>query len=483
MPIQMRSLLVIFVILLAGASFQARVGAQAGNPSAPDIRGIYLYSLNTVVDKFPANSPQVTHALSEPGVDGFTLVENWSSVEPERGVFEWDKLPDGQQGHFDQWVHAAVSAGRKINLAIRAGQDTPCWMFDLASQPCGPGYLGSYAGAREFTFVAASHQGQTQHPCEVVSMAAPWDPVFLREWDAMLAGVAAHLRAIGAYGSVALVRQTGVNRTTDEFRLPEEILPQPCTDANGIVHQNTNAISTWLAAGYRPWLLFLAWDAIDASFQRNFPGKTFNVPIIPIDTGRGQYPFPEIDARGCVYTAIVPKSSWTVPPAIPANTCTNNADLDTAKSQLKTVLSSFLWLSDVNAFGRLVVEFENLDTAEPASPTVVEASDELHSMMGFMTNNFVAAASSNDPDNDPGNNVGAACSGGFVQPVACGSDAEYLSLLEIGIYPCRNAPSDAFCRSATVQSAFIEVFAPDVVQFPSAICQAHNELLTTPQSP
>jgi len=95
----------------------------------------------------------------------------------------------------------------------------------------------------------------------------------------------------------------------------------------------------------------------------------------------------------------------------------------------------------------------------------------------------VAAASNNDPDNDPGNNVGAACSGGFVQPVACGSDAEYLSLLEIGIYPCRNAPSDTFCRSATVQSAFIEVFAPDVVQFPSAICQAHNELLTTPQSP
>jgi hypothetical protein len=183
----MRSLLVIFVILLAGASFHARVSAQAGNPPAPDIRGIYLYSLNTVVDKLPANSPQVTHALSEPGVDGFTLVENWSSVEPERGVFEWDKLPDGQQGHFDQWVRTAVSAGRKINLAIRAGQDTPCWMFDLASQPCGSGYLGSYAGAREFTFVAASHQGQTQHPCEVVSMAVPWDPVFLREWDAMLA--------------------------------------------------------------------------------------------------------------------------------------------------------------------------------------------------------------------------------------------------------------------------------------------------------
>jgi hypothetical protein len=472
MPIHTRSLLVIFVILLAGVSFQARVGAQAAAPAGPDIRGIYLYSLNTVVDKFPGNSPQVISALSQPGVDGFTLVENWSQVEPQRGVFEWDNMPNGD-GHFDQWVKAAVMAGRKINLAIRAGQDTPCWMFDLASQPCGPGYIGSYAGARELTFVAASHQGQTQHPCDVVQIAAPWDPIFLREWDAMLAGVAAHLRAKGAYGSVALVRQTGVNRTTDEFRLPEEILPQPCTDANQVVHQNTNAIATWLSAGYRPWLLFLAWDAIDASFERNFPGKTFNVPIIPIDTGHGQYPFPEIDARGCVYTAIVPKSSWSVPPAIPPNTCTNNADLATANSQLNAALFSVLWLSDLNAAGRFVVEFENLDNAEPASPTVVQASDELHAGMAFMTNNFMAAV----VDTDPTNNVGAACSGGFVTPNPCATDDEYQSLLEIGIYPCRNAPTDMFCGPNTPRATFIEVFAPDVVKFPVAIGHAHDELV------
>ena len=473
MRTDMRSILVILVILLAGSSFQARVGAQAGIPAAPDIRGIYLYSLNTVVDKFPGNAPQVTQALSDHGVDGFTLVENWSQIEPQRGVFEWDNIPDGQ-GHFDQWVHAAVMAGRKINLAIRAGQDTPCWMFDLASHQCGSAYIGSYAGAHELTFEAASHQGLTAHPCETVRMAAPWDPIFLREWDRMLAGVAQHLRAIGAYGSVALVRLTGVNRTTDEFRLPEEILSVPCTDTDGIVQQNTNAIATWLSAGYRPWLLFLAWGAVDASFEHNFPGKTFNVPIIPIDTGRGQYPFPEIDARGCVYTAIVPKTTWNVPPAIPANTCTNDVDLATANSQLHAMLFSLLALGDVTSGGRLAVEFENLDTAEPASPTVVEAADELQTASGFMTNNFLSAA---------GQGVGAACSGGFGDmATACASWEDYLALLEIGIYPCRNAPSDTFCRSDTVQAAFIEVFAPDVLQFPQAIGQAHTELLTPPQS-
>ncbi|HKW03522.1 MAG TPA: hypothetical protein VJN96_27095 [Vicinamibacterales bacterium] len=53
------------MILLAGLSSQARVGAQAAAPARPDIRGIYLYSLNTVVDRFPGNSPQVTSALTE----------------------------------------------------------------------------------------------------------------------------------------------------------------------------------------------------------------------------------------------------------------------------------------------------------------------------------------------------------------------------------------------------------------------------------
>lgn len=465
-------MLITLSILLGIAPLERRVAAQIGGSAAPDVRGIYLYSLNTVVDKLPGNSPQVMQALAEPGVDGFTLVENWSSIEPARGVFEWDNTPGGQ-GHFDEWVHAAVTAGKKINLAIRAGQDTPCWLFDLASQPCGPGYVGSYGGARAFIFEASAHQGLTNNPvCETVTIAVPWDPVFLREWDAMLAGVADHLRRLGAYDSVVQLRLTGVNRTTDEFRLPEEILPQPCTDADGVVHQNTNAISTWLAAGYRPWLLFLAWGAIDFSFERNFPGKVFNVPIIPVDTGHGQYPFPEIDGRGCVYTSIVPKATWSVPPAIPPRTCTNDVDLATADSQLDAVLSSLLLVSDLNAGGRLAVEFENLDTSQPASPRVVEAANQLGAMPAFMTNNFMAT--------QQGAGAGAACSGGIQQPVPCASSADYLSLLEIGIHPCHDAPSDVFCRSDTLQSAFIEVFAPDVVEFPDAIQQAHDELFAPP---
>jgi hypothetical protein len=464
-----RTAMALFELVVVVICARPFLFAQTASETSPDSRGIYLYSLNTVVDKFPSNAPQVTQALTERGVDGFTLVENWSSVEPAPGVFEWDLAPEGQ-GHFDQWVQLAIAAGKKINLAIRAGQDSPCWLFDAMSQPCGPAYAGSYAGARQITFQAAAHQGLTVQPvCETVRMAAPWDPVFLREWDRMLAGVAQHLRHTRAYSSVVMVRLTGVNRTTDEFRLPEEILSSPCIDSDGNLHQNTNAISVWLAAGYRPSLLFLAWDSMATSFEWNFPDRSFNLPIIPIDTGHGQYPFPEIDEHGCVYTSIVPKTIWNVPPAIPRNTCTNDVDLKTADNQMNAMLFSYLAVADFKSAGRLTVEFENLNTSDPASPTVVEAADLLRTRMGFMTNNYLAAL--------PGAGVGAACSGGFIQPVGCKTSADYLALLNVGIYPCLNAPSDEFCYSDTVRSAYLEVFAPDVLLFPDAIFQAHNELV------
>jgi hypothetical protein len=161
-----------------------------------------------------------------------------------------------------------------------------------------------------------------------------------------------------------------------------------------------------------------------------------------------------------------------VPPAIPLNTCTNNVDLQTADTQLNAMLFSYLAVADFKSAGRLTVEFENLNMSDPASPTVVEAADLLRTKMGFMTNNYLAAL--------PGNGVGAACSGGFILPVGCKTSAEYLALLDAGIFPCYNAPSDEFCHSDTVRSVYLEVFAPDVLQFPDAIFEAHKELLKNP---
>lgn len=364
-----------------------------------------------------------------------------------------------------------MAAGRKVNLAIRAGEDTPCWLFETGGGACGAGYTGTYAGARRWRFEASPHQGLAKPVCETVDIAAPWDPVFLAEWDAMLAAVAQHLHDIGAYDSVVLIRLTGINRTTDEFRLPEEILQSPCTDSSGQPHVDTNSISTWLAAGYRPALLEQAWDSITSSFARNFPDKTFNVPIIPIGTGHGQNPFPEIDDNGCVYTALVDSSEWPVPPAIPPQTCANTVAAADADGQLDDVLFDLLGIAAAKFPAHLVVEFENLELATPASPTVVDAAQTLGTMTGFMTNNYMAAV---------GNGVGAACSGGFVDPQVCPDSASYLSLLNVGVYPCRTNQDNPWCQGNTLQSPFIEIFAPDAAAFPDAVLQGHIELHRSP---
>ena len=425
---------------------------------AQDARGIYVYSLNVAIDKDPGDAPQMVSALGQRGTDGITLVEGWKDIEPRRGVFQWDPPVPPGQSRFDRWVQTAISSGKKINLAIRAGVDTPTWLFQ-------PVALGG-AGATPLTFQSSPHQGLSRPNCDTVTIAAPWDPVFLAEWDSMLAAVAAHLHAIGGWDAVSMIRLTGVNRTTDEFRLPEEILtnpPAPC---------DTNSIQTWLEASppYRPARLIDAWDRITTSFQTSFPGKTFNVPIIPIDTGQGQFPFPEIGDDGCVLSPPVP----IPPPTGVINACVDTGTADHQDARLNAVLTNLLALASEKFPGRLIVEFENLDFGKPASSTVIDASQNLGTMMGFMTNNYFAAKGQ----------AGAACSGGFVDPHRC-VPSDYLALLNTGIYPLV-PPLD---RSDSPRSQFIEVLDPDVLPpqctpanllscgYPDQIWRAHVELV------
>ena len=138
-------------------------------------------------------------SLLVPGMDGLVLVLGWNKIEPALGQFQWDTL--------DRWMRMAVSAGIKVELSVRADL-TPAWLF----QPAPGG-----AGANPLSFTYAPKDGAKA--CNSETIAAPWDPAFLSQWDAMLAALAAHLRSAGTYDAVALLRLTGINRNSDELRL------------------------------------------------------------------------------------------------------------------------------------------------------------------------------------------------------------------------------------------------------------------------
>ena len=231
------------IVLLLGLAFQVTlpktVAAQTAHIAAAqqDLRGIYIYT-NDVSQVGKPTAAQLTQSFGTPGVDGVAVVIGWNAIEPSIGQYQWMVL--------DQWIGQVAALGLKIDLVVPAGSSTPAWLF----QPPPAG-----AGAKQWGFTVSPHAGETG-VCDAVNIAAPCDPNFLAESDAMLAALSAHLKSAGTYNSITLVRLTGINRTTEELRLPSE------TAASTGLSCVSDSIATWQQAGYRPSLLLQAWNAI-----------------------------------------------------------------------------------------------------------------------------------------------------------------------------------------------------------------------------
>ena len=377
----------VFVLLLAALTARA------------DIRGVYVYTgLETPFNAAAAQS--FKSALAVPGVDGMLLVGLWSTIEPSMGQYQWNAL--------DQWIAFAMANGKDVTLVIRAGDGIPSWLFQAA--PSG-------AGATPLNFTISPHEGKT-NICVSETLPAPWDPAFLHRWDTLLSAIAAHLKSNGTYNAVTTLRLTGINRTSDELRLPAETAQStglPCV---------SDSLATWQAAGYRPSKLVAAWDAITTSFQKAFPDKFFSVAII---TNPPQLAFPTIDENGALMTGTIPDQ---------------NAQL--------------LPLAAQKLAGRLVVQFNFLLPGTPANPFVVAAAQNLGTMAAFQTNNFYSLT-----------NQGAACGGSPDAPTPC-TEALYLQMLQTGIDPL--GPSNP------LRAQYLELWSANVNAFPNAVYQSHLDL-------
>jgi len=373
---------------------------------------------------------------------------DWSYIEPSLGVYQWNRM--------DQWINEAFSMGKVVNLAIRGGGGT--------AGTATPGWLFSAARATSLNFDVSAHQGQGG--CIPETIAAPWDLSFLNSWDNMLLALSDHLAntyvisilPITELQVVSMIRLTGINRTTDEFRLPEQT---PATLASCGANP-PNSIQTWLyppnnIQPYTPQNLQFAWTSLTSDFQQLFPGMYFNLPIIPDNTGSGgpsnvpQNPFPEIDENGCVYDPPVDPTQLNPPPCI-----------DTGFSGVDQN-APLLAIASQDFEDHLAIEFESLDAQHPANTYVVQEVQTLNggnTGAAFMTNQWA------------GN--GAACSGGPGTGKPCKNGAAYFNLLlEPGIYLPKPTSIPRF------RSQYLEVFWTDVLRgpdFPCAIWQAHIDL-------
>ena len=318
-------LLLVFPITLLGLCPFAR--AQS---TAADLRGVYLYTNNLEQIAAP-NLKQLSTAIKLPGVDGVAIVIGWAAIEPAIGQYDWSLL--------DDWIAQSVAAGLKIDLVVAAGSSTPSWLFLPA--PKG-------AAAQQLTFTVSPHDGATGK-CDSDITAKPWDPAFLTQWDAMLAALAAHLKSAGTYNAITLLRLTGINRTTEELRLPAET-PQ----GSGLTCV-TDALALWQQAGYRPSLLLQGWNSILASFAKSFPDKYFGVSLITANA------FPAIGEDGSLLTGA-------------AASVDRSAPLITLASQKLPA--------------RLIVQFDFLMPGEAPSPQVINYAQTLGTLVAWQTNEY-----------------------------------------------------------------------------------------------
>ena len=375
-------------------SFCAATRAQ---PSQ-DLRGIYVSGTDFPVSNQVATA--LTSALTVPGVDGLLFGIAWDTLEPAMGQYDWTTV--------DKWMNLAASQGRRVKLSLPA-HSAPAWLF----QPAPGG-----GGATPLTFTYSSHDATK--PCVTETIAAPWDPAFLAQFDAMLAAVAAHLKSTGTYSAVVAVNLTGINYDSGELHLASQ------TPQSSGVACVSDAITTWLNAGYRPSKLLSGWDSLTSSFKKTFPDKYFAVAIIA-----STHPFPQIAEDGSI---IKFSSGATL-------SVTQNLPLLTLASQ--------------KLAGQLIIQNDTLYPDNPVPDQTVQSGQTLGTLTAFQTNL------------DFGPSGGASCGPNIQQTAPC-TDPLFLDELETGIYPLG--------KSNPLRAQYIEVFAPNVNALPATILTAHYEL-------
>ena len=373
--------------------------AAWGQSPAADLRGIYVYA-NSLAQITAGEAQAIPASFRVPGVDGVDVVLGWSDIEPAKGQYQWATL--------DTWVGLAAADGKKIGLVIPAGNRTPSWLFDPA--PAG-------GGAKPLNFTD-SNLAKGNGVCKSETIAAPWDPAFLTQWDDMLAALAAHLKSTGTYSAVTLLRLTGINQATEELRLPVET-----AQSTGLACV-ADSIAIWQQAGYRPSLLLQGWGGILGSFQKSFPEKSFSIALIPFVA------FPGIAEDGSQIKGTAP---------------------DRNQPLLQLAAQKFP--------GRLVIQFDSLLPGQPPEPEVAQAAQTFGTLVAYQTN-----------ENLGGTGQGAACSPA-PNPTPC-TNATYLQMLESGIYPLG--------KSNPLRAQYIEVFHGNVNAFPDAVLAAHQELTPPP---
>ena len=229
----------------------------------PDPSGIYVV---VPMDRETTQPRPLPPALGQPFVTGANLCTNWARNEPAPGVYDWSYL--------DRQFTILTALGKKVSIEIEAGDRAPDWLFDLGAKP----------------FKTVVEIPRRKEFCEPIRIPVPWDPVFLRRWDAF---VAAFGRRYSGNPALTVVKVTGIAYRTDEVLLPRATgeTKNGQGSGEGKTCQYPNDVENWQAIGYTSQKLDAASADILQSFKRAFPNQYLALMT-------GEHAFPPIGKDG-----------------------------------------------------------------------------------------------------------------------------------------------------------------------------------------
>jgi hypothetical protein len=189
------------------------------------VRGVFSLS--------PAGSTARETVLANPNVDGISIRQDWTELEPTEGVFDWSFL--------DSEVARAAAAGKQVLLRINTQANKPAWVSSAVTE----------AGGTFFTF---DNDGiQTTIPVF-------WDPTFLAKKKAMIAALGAHFTSNVA---IKIVSASFANASSEDWSVPH----------------TAPDVADWFAAGYTSEKMLDAGKQIIDATMAAFPNQQLTLAV------------------------------------------------------------------------------------------------------------------------------------------------------------------------------------------------------------
>ncbi len=282
----------------------------------------------------------------------------WRDIETSDGVYVWSSAIGGGNRSVDTYLTNAVALGMNIEIAIIAGNVTPDWVFDAAPfvtfSPYNPGNLNCFSGGGSITgttlTVTSVDAGNFPTPggisgtlavgtflADSTGLAIPgdtritalgtgtggtgtytvnrsattgavtvqsawispeaWDATYLSKYNAAVTALAAHLANVSGVDVrpyVKIIKLSGINNSTEEFRNASTTGGGLCSAAN--INQ------VWADAGWTPTNITTAFNSILANTVSAFGAAPFPSDLIYSTAIIKVNGMPAVDNSGVVYT-------------------------------------------------------------------------------------------------------------------------------------------------------------------------------------